>query len=221
MPEMTLVSNSAAGTAIRALTFDAPPEGYTIPGQFVTASIGDLKPGFFAIASSPGENLVLLLKQAGETAEALTALEPGALVSVTPAMGNGFALERTVGRELVILVNGSGISAVRPVVEAEIAAGLPRAVHLFYGVLSMAHRSFVDDLERWTGAGVSLHVCVSQPDGEGNEGQRGFVQVRAKEVGLVRADVSVVLVGVRPMVEQAKEFYAAVGCPEDQVLLNF
>ena len=218
MPDMTLVSNEEAGTSIRKLTFDSPPEGYEIPGQFVTATVGDLKPGFFAIASRPGEVLVLLIKQSGETAEALTALEPGAQVAVTPAMGKGFAIENTKGRELVILVNGSGISAVRPVIEAELAAGLPRPVHFFYGVLSLAHRSFVADLERWEKAGVNIHTCISQPDGSGTE---GFVQYRAKDAGLVRADVSVVLVGVRPMCDQAKEFYAAAGCPDDQVLLNF
>jgi NAD(P)H-flavin reductase len=219
MPELRLVSNGPEGILIRKLTFDAAPEGYERPGQFVTAAVGELKPGFFAIASSPEEKLELLLKQSGETAQALAALEPGAAVSVSAAMGNGFALERTVGRELVILVNGTGISAVRSVIEAELAAGLPRAVHLFYGVLSPAHRSFGEDFERWETAGVAIHICLCNP--EETSGPMVFVQHCAQKLGLVRADVSVVLAGVRPMCEEAKELYSAVGCPEDQVLLNF
>lgn len=221
MPDLKLVSNDADGTMIRRLTFDAAPEGYERPGQFVTATVGELKPGFFAIASSPGEPLSLLIKQSGETAEALAALEVGATVVSSTAMGKGFALEQAAGRDLVILVNGTGISAVRAVVEAEVAAGVPRAVNLFYGVISPAHRSFVEDLTRWEAAGVGVHTCVSHPQGTGWTGPTAYIQHHAKELGLVRADVSVLLVGVRPMCDEAKELYAQAGCPSEQLLLNF
>jgi NAD(P)H-flavin reductase len=221
MPELKLMSNEPEGTMIRRLVFNEAPEGYERPGQFVTATVGELKAGFFAIASSPGEPLTLLIKQSGETAEALTALEPGAMVSVSATMGKGFVLDGAAGRDLVILVNGTGISAVRGVIEAEIAAGLPRKVDFFYGVISPAHRSFVADLARWEAAGVGVHTCVSHPEGTGWDGPTAYVQHHAKELGLVREDVSVLLVGVRPMCDEAKELFATAGCPSDQVLLNF
>ena len=55
MPEATLTSNVPGGEGLRVLTFGHVPEGYTRPGQFVTATVGEHKAGFFALASSPGE----------------------------------------------------------------------------------------------------------------------------------------------------------------------
>ena len=75
-------------------------------------------------------------------------------VVTSEAKGSGFPLESVDGRPLVVLVNGSGISAARPVIEAEVTAGLPRPVHLYYGVLTPDRRSFLADLERWANAGV-------------------------------------------------------------------
>ena len=221
MPNLTLMANEPAGTQLRLLTFRETPENYSTPGQYVTATTGELKPSFFAIASSPGQPLQLLLKVAGDTATALAALEPGAEVTISEAKGNGFPLDAVSGRPLVVLVNGSGISAARPVIDAEVAAGLPRPVHVYYGVLTPDRRSFLADLERWANAGVQVHTVVGTPVGTGWHGQTGFVQEAATADGLCRADVGVVLVGVRPMIEAAKALWTAAGCPPEALLLNF
>jgi benzoate/toluate 1,2-dioxygenase reductase subunit len=217
MPEATLTSNVPGGEGLRVLTFGHVPEGYTRPGQFVTATVGEHKAGFFALASSPGEPVTLLIKGVGELSEALCALEPGAMVEMSDAMGKGFPV--TGDGELVILCNGSAISAVRPVIEAELDAGLPRAVHLYFGVLVPAHRSFLADLERWGNAGIQVHTVVGEPEGTGWTGATGFVQELAAAHGLCRANVELVLCGVPPMVEAAKAQWAAAGCT--QVLTNF
>lgn len=217
MPEATLTRNEPGGDGLRVLTFAHSPEGYNTPGQFVTATVGGRKAGFFALASSPSEPVTLLIKNLGELSEALCALEPGAAVEMSDAMGKGFPI--TGEGELVILCNGSAISACRPVVEAEIAAGLPRPVHFFFGVLKPQHRSFLADLERWANAGVKVHTVVGEPDGTGWTGATGFVQQTAADQGLCRADVEVVLCGVPPMVEAAKAQWAEAGC--ERVLTNF
>ena len=43
----------------------------------------------------------------------------------------------------------------------------------------------------------------------------------AKDMGLVRNDVSVILCGFPAMAEAAKSLYVKAGCPEDQILTNF
>ncbi|MCO4745147.1 MAG: hypothetical protein KC912_10185 [Proteobacteria bacterium] len=209
MPEATLSRNDPAGDGLRLLTFAHVPEGYERPGQFVTATVGGLKAGYFALASSPGEPATLLIKNAGELSEALCALEAGAPVEMSAAMGKGFVLSGE--GELVILCNGSAISACRPVIEAELASGLPRPVHFYFGVLEPRHRSFLADLERWGNAGIQVHTVVGEPDGSWS-GATGFVQDVASEHGLCRADVEVVLCGVPPMVDAAKKLWADAGC---------
>lgn len=221
MPQVTVTRNEPAGAGLRLLTLDGPVPDHARPGQYAVARIGDHKPAFFALACSPGEPAQLLIKRAGDAAEALCALEEGQGFDLSEAMGKGFPLGAVDGRELVILCNGSGISAVRSVVAAEVAAGLPRAVHFYYGVLTPAHRSFLADLEAWGNAGVKVHTVVGEPAATGWHGATGFVQDVAAEHGLCRADVGVVLCGVPPMLEAAKAMWAAAGCPDEQVLVNF
>jgi NAD(P)H-flavin reductase len=220
MPTLELVGNEPAGIDLRLLTFATPLSSFDKPGQFVTVSMNDLKPAFFAIASVPGEPLQLLVKQQGDVASLVTAAEPGTAIEVSDAMGGGFPLPEGDARKLVILATGSGISAVRSVIEAEIAAGLPRPVHVLYGVFTLEHRSFVDRLEAWRGKGVVVHEVLSEPH-HGWEGAVGFVQDAAKELGLVDADSTVVLCGFPAMVEAAKALYGDAGAAPEQLLTNY
>ena len=221
MPTVSVRSNRYAAEQLRWITLDWIAEGYTIPGQFITATTGDLKPGFFAIASSPGQPIELLIKNSGETAERLCALQAGDSIEVSEPMGKGFPVEKAEGRDLVFLVNGSGISAVRPVIEAQIKSGLTREIHFLYGVRTPAHRPFLADLEWWGNAGITIHTVCDEAEELGWTGATGFVQDAANALGLVREDVSVVLCGFPAMLDAAKALYAEAGCPEDQVLTNF
>lgn len=220
MPLATLLWNQPAGEGLRLLTFDIVLPGYTIPGQYLSATVGDLKPAWFAITSSPGEPVQLLVKASGPAAEALAALLPGDDARLSDPTGKGFDLAPTEGRELVILATGSGISAVRPVIRAELASGLPRPVTLLYGVLSTRHRSFLADLEAWGNAGVKVHTVVGGDEVADWDGATGFVQDEAERRGLLRDDVALVLCGLPSMLEQVKEIATIIGIPDDCVVTN-
>jgi NAD(P)H-flavin reductase len=215
-----VASNEPAGTGLRRITFHHTPPGYDRPGQFVTLHVGDARPAYFALASSPGEPAELLVKVQGEVAERIASLVPGDEVEMSAALGEGYALERVAGLELVILVNGSGISSIRPVVRA-LLAETRRPLHLLYGVMTPAHRGYADELEAWARAGVDVHTVVDSPEGTGWEGRTGFVQDSARALDLVRADVGVILCGVPAMVEAARSLYTAAGVPADRILTNF
>ena len=218
MATATLVESTPVGSTMKTLTFDRAVESYTTPGQYLVVTLGEHKPGYFAIASSPGEPITLLAKEGGETADALMALEPGAQVDLSEAQGKGFGLADLGERELVILVNGSGMSAIRPVVAAELASGLARPVHVYLGVRHHGDVAFAEDLESWTGAGVAVHVCLSKPH-DGWQGRTGYVQHAAREDGLVHENTAVVLCGVRDMATEAKEMmdvlYSLVDAPHE------
>lgn len=222
MHEVRVVRNEPAAEGLRLLTLDRALPGHVRPGQYLLVHVGHHPPAFFAIASSPGEPVVLLVKAEAETAaEDMVTMPPGARLILSDAQGPGFPMERVDGLELVVLVNGSGISAVRPVLLAEVAAGLKRPVHLFLGVLSAAHRAFPWDLEAWGNAGVQVHTVIDPRGAEGWYGAVGYVQDAARERGLVRPDVGVVLCGLPIMLEQATAMYEEVGCPPDRLLVNF
>lgn len=212
MPLLTLTENKPDGAHLHRLTFAEALDGHDKPGQFITAHLEGHKPAYFALACSPGDPVVLLVKAHGDAAEALVGLVAGSKVEISDPIGNGFPLERVDGKHLVVLVNGSGISAARSVIQGEVARGLPRPVHLYYGVFTDQHRSFVDDLETWSSAGVKVNV-VHDAD--------GYVQDAAKADGLCRADVGVVIVGHKAMAQAAQAMWTDAGCPPEALLTNF
>ncbi len=220
MPNLVLKGHEPAGIDLILLTFDRALEGHVSAGQFVTAHLEQHKPAYFALANTPGKPVQLLVKTVGDTAEALTALPTGSEIEISAPIGKGFPLPADDTRPLTILATGSGISAVRPVIEGELAAGLPRPVRLLYGVFTLAHRSFLDDLARWSTEGVDVQLVLSEPAPDW-AGLSGFVQQAAREAGHVHADHTVVLCGYPGMVEDAKSIWTAAGASPEQLLTNF
>lgn len=220
MPNLVLTQRVPDGLGLMRLTFDRPLSSFLQPGQFVTVHLPGLKPGYFALASVPGHPVELLVKAMGDVPEALAQLALGTEVEVSEPIGKGFGVAADDLRPLVILATGSGISAVRSVIEAELARGLPRPVELFYGVFTPEHLSLAAERDAWSSRGVGVRVVFSE-DVPGWTGQRGFVQQAAKEAGWVRPDVTVVLCGFPDMVKVATAMWSEVGTPPEQVRVNF
>jgi NAD(P)H-flavin reductase len=221
MASYTLVSNQPSGQRLAHLRFQEPPESYVHPGQFIAVQAVDgveSSPAYFAIASSPGEPLELLVKGQPGLADALATLRPGQTVTASPAQGVGFQARSTLPRPLVCLVNGSALSAVRPVIrEAMLDA---REVHLLLGVLSEAHVPFGDEVLAWEAAGVLVHLVVDAT-APASRHPRGFVQDHAAALGLIRNDVAVVLCGFPAMQADATARYLAAGLAPEFVRVNY
>lgn len=220
MPVLVLKSNVPDGLGLRRLTFDRGLEGHTAPGQFVTVHLEGHKPAYFALASVPGQPVELLVKVQGDAAEELADARPGAQVEISEPIGHGFPLDPSDTRPLLVLATGSGLSAVRPVIEAEVARGLPREVTLLYGVYTPDHVSYPERLKAWRAAGVRAHVVVSDdvPDWDG---LTGFVQQAAQELGFVKPGRVVLLCGYPAMVNEAKALWLAAGADGADLLTNF
>lgn len=219
MRQVEVARRAPCGREQWTLELDLVPGDHTRPGQFTAVHVRGLKPAFFALASSPGEPALLLVKRYGATAEALAQMPVGEHFGLSDTIGDGFDLEAVAGLPLVILCTGSALAAIRPVVRAEIAAGLPRAVHLLYGVRTLEERCFSRELAAWEDAGVEVTTVVSRDPGR--NGTARWVQHEAARQGLVRADVGVVLAGVPGMIEEATALYLAAGCPRERLLQNF
>jgi len=221
MPTYTLVANRPSGTSLHHLTFDVPVPDHAEPGQFIVATGGADRPSYFAIASAPGEPLELLIKRQPGAAEALCDLPVGAPLVASEAQGPGFRAAATRPCPLVCLVNGSALSAVRPVLRAEIAAGLPRPIHLLYGVLSPAHVAFADELPALRAAGVRITLVLDPAAPAPGAHPVGFVQDIAQAQGLIHPGVALLLCGVPAMADDARQRYLAAGGDPTLVLTNF
>lgn len=217
MTDARLTRNEPAATGLRRLYFDAVLPEYRHPGQFLSIDVGG-RSAFFAIASSPGEPIELLVKAEGPVGGAVAELVPGAVVPLDGPIGQGFPIHRAEGLPLVLFVNGSGISAARPVIRAELGK---RPLTLLYGVITPDRRPFLADLEDWANRGVQVHTVVERAEGTGWTGHTGWVQDAAVALGLVRPDVGVLMIGVPRMIDAVRALYAAAGADPDRVMVNY
>ncbi len=209
MSEHRIVRSEPAGYGLRLLTFDQPLPGHASAGQFTTATLPDGRRAFFALANDPGAPVELLIKLQGEVADALAATPIGAPVALSPAMGRGFGVPDSP-EPLVLLIAGSGLSAVRALIRRELALGLPRPVQLRLGVFTLDHVPFAADVEAWARAGVDVRLVLGTPP-PGWAGAAGFVQHVARDEGLIRAGHHLVVCGFGEMVDEVRALAEAAG----------
>lgn len=224
-----ILETGKAADNLHRLIIDLGPAAaaaYTTPGQFVQAkTAADGKAGFFALASAPDPNnagvVELLIKPAGEAAEALCAAPAGAAVLASAPMGKGFRVEAIppadFGR-VYLFATGSGISPIKALIESGRLDARARAgeVVLYYGARTSEAMAYADRLAAWEADhGVRVVPVYSQSGG-------GYVQdaFAAAGGGGDGAGVAAVLCGQKGMVEAVKEALGAGVAPE-AILLNF
>jgi NAD(P)H-flavin reductase len=216
-----ILHHELAAVDLTTVTIDAPTPPGTLPGQYLRLRVPEMeKPSFFAIASIPDEPLTLLVKGDSGVGRSLSAMRPGQLVEVSAPEGPGFALDRIRALDWVVYSNGSGLSAVRPVILTALASSAAGTIHLIHGVLSPDRCAWTEQLQEWASRGVRVHVVAERAHAEWT-GPRGWVQDHAQSLGLIRPDVGVVLVGVPAMIADVKQRYTATGCPAANLLTNF
>jgi NAD(P)H-flavin reductase len=213
MTPLTLTARHEDAVDLVHLTFDAPAPGHAHAGQYVSLTLPGGARGTFALANRPGQPAELLVKRGGEAADALAALPIGASISIDAARGPGWGVPDS-DDPVVLLVNGSGLAAVRPLLHDLLTQRPGRRVHLFFGAISDAHVPFRADLDAWASAGVDVRYVWDHAPVR-------FVQLAAVEAGLLQPPAVLVLCGHGPMLAHAKQLWAEAGGAPELARVNF
>lgn len=203
---------------------------YTRPGQFcrvrVTTEDGEAHEGIFAMLSAPHERALRFLirtpnVEGGEAADLLAAAPVGSALEITMPAGEGFALDRSRGRDLAFVATGTAIAPVRAALETVLRdRGAWGALSLDHGLRSPEHLAIAGDVARWRGLGVEvrLHYSVPQPDGT-------VLGARAQDAAIERVrdvrETAFVAVGQSAMVQELRELVALRGGDPSLVLHNY
>ena len=150
------------------------------PGQYVRLRLGELEEGMFAIASAPspdGAEFEFLIKEGSPLSDALHDAPLGTLVSLSEPEGPGFPVERAFGHNVLMFATGSGISAIRSLLEV-LRAQRERflEVSLYFGVRTPDAFAYAHEIEGWRAAGIRVKEIVSRPGKSGWQGLTGYVQ---------------------------------------------
>lgn len=218
-----LISVRPEGEESSLLTIDVTgsplAKQHNAPGQYAQVKSPEGPVGYFALANAPGKPegvFEFLLKRGGAAADALLALTPPAEVAVSAPMGKGFPLEKARGRDLVLLTMGSGISALRPVlqkvVEEREAYG---EVSLFHGDRTPQRMPFFSEHATWGAADIRVFAVFSRKEAT----YQGYVQDFLGEVPWGNAVVF--LCGSKEMSALCRLELAKKQVGPDRIFTNF
>lgn len=214
-PELTHLAVRAPADFISA---------YQIPGQYAQIRHGEMKPGFFALASAPGQSqFEFLIKKGSPLADALVAVLPGQTLSISLPQGKGYPLAQAQGRDVFLVGVGSGLAPLRALLQQLLKdrANYKRLA-LLYGCRSANAFPYSTELDAWATQGVDVTRVCSQPAVGTWEGPVGRVQqILLSRKPAIAADSVVFACGMKPMVEDVKAAVAQLGVPPERVFQNF
>lgn len=194
------------GPRLRALALDTGDTGFaarhTVPGQYVRARLPGKNEIFLAIASPPGAPALELLLQTSAAGEApkpvdeLAALAAGDTLEIGAPDGKGYPIESQRGRDLLLFAGGSGISAIRSLVEWISAhrAEFGRAVLLF-GARTPEDLAYRTLFEQWSGKRIEVVPVLSRAAAGTWAGRSGYVTAALPELALDPSNASAFVTG--------------------------
>ena len=190
-------------------------------GQFVLVRF--LAPGFrwethpFSISQLPdGREIRLTIKQLGDYTRRIPALPPGTRVIIDGPHGI-FTARRAQAPRVLMIAGGIGITPIRAVAEALLAAG--REIVLVYGNRDRASIAFYDELERlaaFSGGRLRVvHVLSADPAWSG---EKGYIDgpCLARLVPDLR-ECDIYLCGPPPMMRLVRPALRTAGVPKCRI----
>jgi len=210
---------------LRSMVLEVSPEvraSYRIAGQFVEVRLpGASTAAFFAVANAPGNGaLELLIKRGQGLSDELAELEAGAWVETTLAMGKGFPVLESRGRDMLLFATGSGFAPIRASLQEILRARSEYgAIDLFYGVRSQVEFPYLDEFATYEEQGVRVHRVVSKRT-ENDLAYAGYVQEKFREALPPVKNAVAFLCGQAGMIRGVREALAEAGLPADRIHLN-
>jgi sulfhydrogenase subunit gamma (sulfur reductase) len=196
---------------------------YTAPGQYIQIRHGDLKPGFFALASGPKHGQVeLLIKRGSPLTNIIADLRVGDLIEATVPQGKGYPLEQAKGRDVYLVGVGSGMAPLRALMHELLRERSAYGrIAFVYGARASGAFPYANEVDSWKNYDVDVTCACSQPAAGTWSGPVGRVQACLAAREKVDAQSAVFVCGMKPMVEDVKAAFAKLGLADGRVFQNF
>ena len=239
----TVSSNRKEAEGLRFVEIEVSEElaaQYKTPGQYVKIKVGEGKPGFYAMASSPDSaqqrTLQFVVKET-ENNQYITGAKPGDKLDVSSPQGKGFNLIEAFesykfdfpATNVLLMATGSGLAPIASAIDFA-PMGLrkigfnslfERKATLYIGARSEDHLPLKSRYADWENKGVRVIPVLSKGSSSWT-GKTGYIQDALKIDGVkTPRNTGVLLCGHRGMTDNVKEICLDAGVFEGRLLLNF
>lgn len=170
------------------------------PGKFVMISLPNAGEVPISISGFSPDGIELTIRKAGKVTSRLFQLKPGGIFYVRGPYGNIFPVKEFHLQHLLIIAGGSGVAAIKSVVEYFINGEKCelKELDILLGFKSPRQLLFKDQLREWKKKGKDCRVLITvdtHAEEEEWEGKVGFVTEFIKEVKNIGPETNVIVVG--------------------------
>ncbi len=189
----------------RTFTLDARVSAS--PGQFVMVSLPHVGEAPIAISTLGDASIAITVRDAGKVTGQLFQRNPGDEIFLRGPYGRGFPVDIFEGQPLLVIAGGSGIAAVKPLVEHYLhsrCSSKVKQLDVLVGFRSPKHVLFKADLKRWDkNFGVVVTVDTHEDEDESWFGGVGFVVDFIQTVKNIGPETFVVVTGPPKMMSNS------------------
>ena len=207
----------------RSFTLDVKVPAF--PGQFMMVSLPHAGEIPIAVSRFSADSIDITVRNVGKVTSSLFRLRPGNEIFLRGPYGQGFPLDIFEGQHLLVIAGGSGLAAVRPLVENYLQASHQhrlKQLDVLVGFKSPKHVLFKADLKHWNRhGGVVVTVDTHEDETESWVGGIGFVVDFIEAVMNIGPETFVVVAGPPLMMSNSVKELLRHRVREERIWLSF
>ncbi len=191
-----------------------------LPGQFFMVSVWGAGEVPISVTSLSGEGntVELCIRRAGLVTGAIHSMKAGDTVWLRGPYGNGFPLDISKGRDVVVVAGGIGMAPLRPLLQSFMKKSEDVGrVTLLYGARTPEDIVFRDELEGWKERGIKVLLTVDRAD-ESWKGHVGLVTGLWQEVHSDLQKAAAYICGPEVMIKAVMGELFLLGMPEERII---
>jgi NAD(P)H-flavin reductase len=196
------------------------------PGQFVMVSVLGVGESAISISSHPEDAdkfIELSVRKVGNVTGSLFKLKPGSTIGIRGPFGNGWPVDKALGRDLLIVGGGCGQGALRPII-LDVLRHRDRygRVEVLYGARTPQDLMFKYEHELWASVpeGCLMLTVDAAPPGVEWRHNVGVVTKLFEKTAIKPENGLVFICGPEIMMHFAVKGLTSMGFKGDQIYLS-
>lgn len=192
-------------------------------GQFVQLALPGVGEAPFTPSSSPREpeRIAITILRTGIVTERLHACRPGQMLGLRGPFGKGYPIDKTAGKDVLVVGGGVGLAPLRALILALLAdTGPIKRMSIKYGARCMEELLYRGQEEIWTrDPKIDFTNTIDHPQ-EGWRGRTGVVTTLLKDMDVDRDNCLVFVCGPSIMLKFVTAALAGEGFAAEQIYLS-